>query len=583
MKKVAIPEKISIEVLQEMYASGALTPEEVVLEIIERSERDVEMNIWITKPDMKFIGPYLEGLQKLDPNEAPLWGMPFAIKDNIDLGGVTTTAGCLEYSFIPEEHAYVVEKLVQAGAIPVGKANLDQFATGLVGTRSPYGETHNALDPSLISGGSSSGSAVSVARGQTAFALGTDTAGSGRVPAALNRLVGFKPSLGAWSTEGVVPACASLDCVTVFANSIDDCKLVDSVVRGVNTQDPWSRNLEKPSYELPKKILLPKGPLYFFGPYDKEYEAAWHHTVETLEKGQIPVEYVDIELFSEAAAILYGGPWIAERWAALGEFIEANPDTAFEVTEKILRSGSGDHYDAASVFEAMYKLKELKSKASKLLKDAVFIMPTAGGTWTRDEVRENPIATNSDMGRYTNHCNLLDLCAIAVPTKDATDNIPFGITMFAEADQEGYIFGLAKLFTGEELPTDKEKVRTTLVAVCGLHMRSFPLEKQMIECGATFIREDLTADKYKFIKLPTTPAKPGLLKRDQGGSSIEVEIWKMPLKEFGKFATAIPSPLGIGKVELQDGTEVPGFICEAYAEAGALDITSLKSWRKVSL
>lgn len=581
MRKVAIPKNLLIDDLRKLYIQNELTPEEVINEIIERANKDEEMNIWITKPSMEIIRPYLEILKSLDKEKAPLWGIPFAIKDNIDLANVETTAGCREFAYTPDEHAFVVKRLVEVGAIPVGKTNLDQFATGLVGTRSPYGETHNSLKPELISGGSSSGSAVSVARGQVAFSLGTDTAGSGRVPAGVNRLVGFKPSLGAWSTEGVVPACESLDCVTVFANGIDDAKLVDSVARGVNTSDPWSKNISLPEYKLPEKILLPKNPLEFFGPYKEEYQAAWEETVNQLKSSSLHIEYIDTKLFATAAAILYDGPWIAERWAALGEFIEANPKTTFEVTEKIIRSGSGEKYDAASVFQAMYKLQDYKKQARKLLEDAVLIMPTSGGTWTREEVRDNPIETNSAMGKYTNHCNLLDLSAIAIPCIDAAKDVPFGITLFALSESEGLVFGLAKEISGEKVEAAQE-VRTTMVAVCGLHMRTFPLEKQMLECKATFVREEKTAQKYKFIKLPTTPAKPGLIKKEQGGDSIEIELWEMPLEKFGQFAASIPSPLGIGKVELSDGTEVPGFICEGYAEKEATDITGLKNWRNVT-
>ncbi|MCR8631640.1 allophanate hydrolase [Paenibacillus radicis (ex Xue et al. 2023)] len=613
MIKENIPQELSLQWIRDKYLERKVTPDEIIKEIINRVNEDSEMNIWITPPTLERVQPYLDRLQALDPADLPLWGIPFAIKDNIDLAGVPTTAGCEEYAYTPNEHAAVVERLVAAGAIPLGKTNLDQFATGLVGTRSPYGETHNSLRPELISGGSSSGSAVAVARGHAVFSLGTDTAGSGRVPAALNRLVGYKPSLGAWSTKGVVPACASLDCVTVFAHSLEDALAVDSIARGVHSADPWSRNLPKPSPELPAKIYLPEHSLDFYGPYADEYSCAWNISVEKIKALNIPIEYIDYGMFSEAAAILYGGPLVAERWAGLGGFIESHPGVAFPVTEQVLRSGAAAEYDAASVFRAMHKLQAFKLAARELLRGAVMVMPTAGGTWTREQVRSNPIGANSDMGRYTNHCNLLDLCAVAVPSVDAASDTPFGVTWFALSENEGLICGAAEIFTNGvvmsavalKLPEGAHAGEggsntlsvaangsgvsvlgglapaTTLVAVCGLHMRGFPLEQQMKACGARFIREASTAAKYVMVKLTTVPAKPGLIKRQTGGASIQLEVWEMPLEAFGSFAASIPAPLGIGKVELEDGSEVPGFVCEGYAIDGAEDITASGGWRYI--
>lgn len=570
MTKRDYPCTLTIQWLREMYVKKEITPEDVVCEIIRRAYEDRDMNIWITPPALEMIKPYLNNLATLDPARAPLWGIPFAIKDNIDWARVPTTAACPEYAYTPKENAVVVERLIDAGAIPLGKTNLDQFATGLVGTRSPYGETQNSLRKELISGGSSSGSAVAVARGHAVFALGTDTAGSGRIPAALNNLVGYKPGLGAWPTKGVVPACASLDCVTVFSHNLEDALEVDSVARGFDDTDPWSRSLPYPVPKHPAKICLPKEPLDFFGPYANEYTNAWNAAVEKVKKLNIPVEYIDFQLFSQAAAILYEGPWVAERWADLGSFVESHPGSIFPVTEKILRSGAALNYDASSVFRAMHKLQSLKLEVRKLLNNAVLVTPTSGGTWTRDQVRRDPIKTNSAMGRYTNHCNLLDLCAAAVPSDAAAFNIPFGISLFALAENEDLICGLAASFI---------KKSFTLVAVCGLHMRGYPLEKQMTDFGASFVCEAVTAAKYQLVKLPTVPAKPGLIKKQTGGASINLEIWQMPTDAFGCFVASIPAPLGIGKVELQDGREVPGFICEAYAETGALDITTSGGWR----
>ncbi|MFH5181547.1 amidase family protein [Paenibacillus sp. TAB 01] len=429
----------------------------------------------------------------------------------------------------------------------------------------------------------------------------------------------------------------------------------------------------------PARLCLPKEPPGFYGPYADAYRSAWERAVERLERLGLPVEYIDTAVFSQAAAILYEGPWVAERWADLGGFIEANPGTAFPVTEQILRSGAAAQYDAASVFQAMHQLQAYKHEARRLLEDAVLVMPTAGGTWTREQVRQEPVAANRDMGRYTNHCNLLDLCAVAIPAGEAAEQTPFGITMFALAENEGLICGAAQAFGGiagedraaresaasslssvcsaeggtaaayespaavsagqetspfavcatsvappadqgsspsaacalsaaasasQELSSEAHrgepaalgqpdtsvtaasqadepaKPETTLVAVCGLHMRGFPLEKQILGCGAVFVKETESAPKYKLVKLATVPAKPGMIKLTSGGAAVQLELWEMPLASFGAFAASIPSPLGIGKVELADGTEVPGFVCEAYAAAQSEDITSYGGWRQ---
>jgi allophanate hydrolase len=577
MRTTSLLQTLSIPELKEKYKRKELTPQKLIEKIVFRAEADREFNIWITPPSIEIIRPYLDRLETMDPEQTPLWGIPFAIKDNIDLEGVPTTAGCTEFASTPKEHATVVKRLIDAGAIPVGKTNLDQFATGLVGTRSPFGETKNALNPDLISGGSSSGSAVSVARGLAAFSLGTDTAGSGRVPAALNRLVGFKPSLGAWPVRGVVPACASIDCVTVFANRLADAHLVDNVVRGFDENDPWSRQLRRRSNALPEKILLAQELPVFFGPFAREYKAAWETAVKKIKNLGIPVEYMDAGYLADAASVLYDGPWVAERWADLGGFITKNQHAAFPVTEAVLRSGEKPEYTAASVFKAIHKLQGYKQKAHQQLKNAVLVMPTNGGTWTRDEVRQSPIETNSKMGLYTNHCNLLDLCALAVPGEDAAKRLPFGITMFSSSENEHLTGGLADLFLNGHR-TSQEKT-TAIVAVCGLHMRGLPLEKQMKEHGAVFVREARTAPKYKMVKLPSLPPKPGLIRTTEIGASIELELWEMPLSELGHFAALIPSPLGLGKVELEDGSEVPGFICEAAGVDIGEDISHTGGWR----
>lgn len=581
----------SIAALQDLYAKGEVTPELVVADLIERAHTDAEMNIWITPPAMEHIQPYLDALANFDPKDTPLWGIPFAVKDNIDVAGLPTTAGCPEYGYVPGRHATVVARLVRAGAIPVGKTNLDQFATGLVGTRSPYGETHNALRSELISGGSSSGSSVSVARGHVVFALGTDTAGSGRVPAALNGLLGFKPSLGAWPTRGVVPACASLDCVTVFARRLEDTWLVDRVVRGLDVEDPWSRLLHQPVPIQPRRIVVPNEPLEFFGSFAVQYQQAWGEAVDRLRALRIPVERVDADWLGEAAAILYEGPWVAERWSDLGAFVEAHAQAVFPVTSEVLHSGDGFTHDAASVFQAMHKIQAFKAKAKRELRDAVLVMPTIGGTWTRDEVRQDPFRTNQLLGKYTNHCNLLDLCALAIPSGEVAFDMPYGITMFALPDAEGLLFGLAEMSLGVRLAGTssgwskvdsgaQEPNPNTLVAVCGLHMRGFPLESQMNAYGARFVRVDATAPEYLMVRVDGSVPKPGLVRqRDGKGVSFELEIWEMPVSAFGQFVASIAGPLGIGKVKLQNGGEVPGFVCESYVVKQCEDISAYGGWR----
>ena len=577
MKHLQIEKKLTISYLRKGYASGDFTPEEICLEIVKRANETKDMNIWIQPPEMEKIQKYLETLKDKHPKTARLWGIPFAIKDNIDLAGVETSAGCETYAYLPEESATTVKLLIEQGAIPVGKTNLDQFATGLVGTRSLYGEVHNALKEEMISGGSSSGSAVCVAMGQAAFALGTDTAGSGRVPAALNDLVGFKPSLGAWSTKGVVPACASLDCVTVFAHTLEDARAVDLVERSYDTECPWSKEFAPLQKKVPEKICIPDKELTFFGPYAKAYKEKWESVIKNLERLGIPIESIDYSIFSEAAAILYDGPWIAERWAVLGEFVEKNQGkTMVSVTEKILRSGYKEDLKADSVFKAMHRLAEIKCQVKKILKNSVLLMPTSGGTYTREQVDADPIQTNNNMGLYTNHCNLLDLCAVDFQTGFAAEDIPFGVTGFALSGQEGLPMELAKLYQLMNM----QKTDMVELAVCGLHMRGLPLEYQLLELGAQFVEEAETAPYYKLIKLPTKPAKPGLIKSTENGKKIQVEVWKIPKSNLGEFLGKISAPLGLGRIQLEK-KEVLGFVCEGYMEHIGEDISELGSWRKI--
>ncbi|MNI40440.1 Allophanate hydrolase [compost metagenome] len=368
----------------------------------------------------------------------------------------------------------------------------------------------------------------------------------------------------------------------MFGHTAADALAVDAAVRGVDSQDPWSRNVPPPAAALPAQLCLPRGPLHFFGPYEAAYRKAWNATVQRIERMGIPVKYVDIGIFTEAAKILYEGPWVAERWSDLGSFVKAHPDSLLPVTETILRSGTAAGWTASSLFEASHRLQRYKLEARKLLQDHVLIMPTCGGTWARQQVSDEPIHTNSQMGIYTNHCNLLDLCALALPSDDADLDLPFGITLFGLWEQEGLLIGAAnKLSAPEQMivyPTTSNN--SIQIAVCGLHMRGYPLESQMLEHGAMFIREARTAAKYALVKLAGHPEKPGLIKKTSGGSSIEIELWKMPFDQLGHFLETIPSPLSLGKIELENHVEVTGFLCEAYAAENAQEISHLGSWRK---
>lgn len=436
-----LPEQLSIQALREDYRAGRRTPREVMGEVIARAERFSEKNMFITPPRAENLEPWLRRLERMDPESHPLWGIPFAVKDNIDVEGYDTTSACPAFAYRSQHSAEAVRRLTDAGAVPVGKTNLDQFATGLVGTRSPYGAAHNAWRDELISGGSSSGSAVAVALGLCAFALGTDTAGSGRVPAALHGLYGWKPSRGALPSQGVVPACASLDCIAVLACTLEDCMAVDTLARGFAEGDPWSRELPLAQPRAPEKVLLPAGPLTFYGPFADGYRAAWRRAADAIGQTGLPLETADTALFEEAASILYDGPYIAERWADLGAFVEQHPGQVLPPTEKVLRSGAA--YRAADLFRALHRLQDMRADVRSLLRGAVLVMPTAGGTWTLDDVAADPIGANSMMGLYTNHCNLLDLCALALPCGEADEKLPFGITAFALAGQEALLEGFA--------------------------------------------------------------------------------------------------------------------------------------------
>jgi len=427
---------MTIENLKKLYIDNILTPRELMRQIQERIASHRENPIWIYTLSQDELEPYLQRLEACDPSSLPLYGIPFSIKDNIDLKSVPTTAACPDYSYIPQESAYVVEQLINAGAIPVGKTNLDQFATGLVGTRSPYGACQNSIDPKYISGGSSSGSALSVALDMAVFSLGTDTAGSGRVPAAFNNLVGLKPSKGVLSTSGVVPACRSLDCVSIFAQTTEDAQKVFDIVASFDISDPYSRPMPVIQKTIPSnfRFAVPQADqLKFFG--DDEAEALYHQAVKTFkEMGGVAVE-TDFSPMLEAANLLYYGPWVAERYVAVKEMIEEKPESFIDVTRTIIESGASK--SAEEYFNAEYKLKAYKRQSDILLKNVDFALtPTTGTIYTIEEVNADPIQLNTNLGYYTNFMNLLDFSAYAVPAGFRKNGLPFGVTLFADAFED---------------------------------------------------------------------------------------------------------------------------------------------------
>jgi allophanate hydrolase len=441
---------LSIAHLQKAYLTGELTPTSLVKKIAGLIQEVDDNPIWIRALSLDEMLVYASKLEMQSPDTLPLYGIPFAIKDNIDLAGVPTTAACAEYAYVPTESATVVQRLIDAGAIPVGKTNLDQFATGLVGTRSPYGACKNSINADYISGGSSSGSAVSVALGMASFSLGTDTAGSGRVPAAFNNLVGVKPSVGLLSTKGVVPACRTLDCVSIFATNVDDAQAVLNVAQGFDENDDYSRKKSGhgvAEFNADFAFGVPKSDqLAFFG--NPEAPRLFADKVRQFERiGGKAVE-IDFSAFLKTARLLYEGPWVAERYAAIQEFFETQSEAMLPVTKLIINGAV--RYTAADTFKALYKLKALQREAAKTwdLVD-VILTPTAGTIYTIAEVEIDPVQTNTNLGYYTNFMNLLDLSALAIPAGFQTNGLPFGVTLCAPAFADQALLNLATRLNSE--------------------------------------------------------------------------------------------------------------------------------------
>ncbi|AKJ29776.1 allophanate hydrolase [Caldimonas brevitalea] len=594
------PVSLDIETLQQAYRSARLTPSQVVERVCEAIGDDAH-HAWVHRIAPDQLRQRARELEQLDPASLPLWGVPFAIKDNIDLAGVPTTAGCPAFAYTPERSAFVVQRLLDAGAIAVGKTNLDQFATGLNGTRSPYGACLNAFDRRHVSGGSSSGSAVAVALGQVSFSLGTDTAGSGRVPAAFNHLVGLKPTCGLLSTRGVVPACRSLDTVSIFALTAADAQQVYAQALGQDAEDGYSRPAQPHGFDFgsgrPWTVGIPRpGQLEFFG--DTAYATLFADAVERARALGAHIVDVDFEPFFKTARLLYQGPWVAERYQAIRDFIDRQPDAVFPVTREITLGGA--KLLAADAFAAQYRLRELQARCEPVWRQVdVLLTPTAGTLPTLEQMWAEPVARNSDLGLYTNFMNLLDLAAIALPAGFRPDGLPFGVTFAAPAHQDQPLLNLGRRWqasaegaqtrlgaTAHRLPA---KVHTTLpavpsgqvqVAVCGAHLQGQPLHHQLTTRGARLVERTTTAACYRFYALAGgPPQRPGLVRVDRGGAAIEVEVWELPASAFGSFVAGIPAPLGIGRTVLADGRSVAGFICEPAGVVGATDITAYGGWR----
>ncbi len=518
----------------------------------------------------------LARLEALGPAEGlPLYGMTFAIKDNIDLAGVPTTAGCPEYAYTPSRSATVVERLMAAGAIPIGKTNLDQFATGLVGTRSPYGACSSVFDDRYISGGSSSGSAVAVAFGMVDFALGTDTAGSGRIPASFNDIVGLKPTRGALSTRGVVPACRTLDCVSIFSTDTVTAGRVLAVSQAPDKEDAYSRAPgQKKAWPDPGfRFGVPADDmLLFFG--DESARVLYREAVTRFEqRGGTAVEF-DYSVFRDAAQLLYAGPWVAERLAAIEAFATEHPDALYPVTAKIILGAAP--LTAVKTFDAMYILAGLARRAEREWERMDFmLLPTAGAAYTHAEIAAEPIALNTNLGYYTNFVNLLDLAALAIPAGMRDNGVPFGVTLIGPAWSDEALLATA------ERSAPYCPAGYVPLAVCGAHLRGQPLNHQLTSAGAFFIEACQTAPNYRLYALSgTVPAKPGLKFTPEDGAPIDVEVWAVPETTFGRFVAAVPPPLAIGTCQLTSGRSVKSFVCEPWALEDAADITHLGGWRQ---
>jgi allophanate hydrolase len=597
---------MDISSLERAYRAATLNPAKVVAGIYDNIARTGERPVWISLVDRE---QNLDRAGALAADAAapklPLYGIPFAIKDNLDVDGMPTTAACPAFSHLATQTATVVQKLLDAGAILIGKTNMDQFATGLVGTRTPYGICSSVFSGEYVSGGSSSGSAVAVASGLVCFALGSDTAGSGRVPAAFNNLVGLKPTRGWLSTQGLLPACRTLDCVSIFTETCADAAKVFAAARGYDQGDPYSRQ------PLPGQGAAPWGAsdefrfgvpatetLEFFG--DHEAATLYRAAVKKLTQlGGAAVQF-DYTTFSRVAGLLYKGPWVAERFAAIKDFLAGDPETVDPTVGQIIRGG--EKYGAVGAFESGYELEALRRETEMVWEQVdLLLLPTAPTQYSIEQVLNNPLELNANLGYYTNFVNLLDLAAVAVPAGFRPNGLPFGVSLIGRAFTDDGILHIAdrlhralahtlggskrELAATPALPASAAPPGCILMAVVGAHLQGQPLNWQLTERKARLVATTRTHGDYRFYALQnTTPPKPGLVHTPGlDGRGIEVEVWAMPEDMVGGFLNAIPPPLTLGTIRLADGSQVKGFLCEPAGVEGAREITELGGWRKFVL
>ncbi len=579
------------------YRAGAATPVDIVARSYARIRAHNDPAIFITLRDEADVIADAEALARGGDTTLPLYGIPVSVKDNIDVRDLPTTAACPTFLYRARSDATAVARLRAAGALILGKTNLDQFATGLVGVRTPYGIARNLFDEKLIPGGSSTGSALAVAAGMTPLSLGTDTAGSGRVPAGFANIVGLKPSLGLVSTAGLVPACRTLDCVSVFTLTVDDAVMALQTIVGPDPADPYSRPRGlRPVGPVPDGLRFGvplAGQRLFFG--DKISAAAYDAALARFAEQGAKIVDVDIEPFYAAARLLYEGPWVAERYLTAKDLIASSPESILPVTRQIILAGA--HGTAADAFAAFYQLEALRRVRDHVFRGIdVLVVPTTPTIYSVEQVLADPIHLNSRLGTYTNFVNLLDLCALAVPASMRPDGVPFGVTLLAPAGEDAALAAIGRQFhhaTGLPLgalkypqpPLAKLPAAAAPgeigIAVVGAHLSGMPLNGELHSAGGRLVARTKTAPHYRLYALAgTKPLKPGMLRVKNGtGTAIEVEVWMLPDAAFGRFVGAIPPPLSIGTVELADGSAVKGFLVEAEAVADARDISSFGGWR----
>ncbi|MGE7965775.1 allophanate hydrolase [Pseudomonas sp. NPDC089918] len=581
---------LQLDALRNAYRDSSTTPRQLLLNLREKAAAlNPDYHLFIHLLSVEELEPYLAALDGRDPGSLPLYGVPFAIKDNIDLAGIPTTAACPAFAYVPERSATVVEQLLALGAIPLGKTNLDQFATGLNGSRSPYGACPNSVLPEYPSGGSSAGSSLAVALGVASFSLGTDTAGSGRVPAALNNLVGLKASKGLISTAGVVPACRTLDCVTTFTATAREASQLLALTAHLDPRDEYSRSNplwnDGSAFGTPRPLRFgvpraqdlaffgcPEGPLLFGDAID-QLKALGGEAVE-----------LDLSPFLEAARLLYEGPWVAERYSVAGELMEQHPRAVLPVIRAVLAKAPA--VTGVQTFRAQYRLQALKALCDKALEglDCV-VTPTIGRPVTRAELAAEPVLRNSELGYYTNFMNLLDYAAVAVPSGFMGNGLPWGVTLFGRAFTDQYLLSVADALQRQQglaasAPTNIARNDRARLVVCGAHLDGLALNWQLKLRGARLLEATHSSPDYQLYALAGGPPyRPGMVRVKEGGAAIAVEVWELPSSELGSFLTAIPAPLGLGKVQLADGRWESGFICEPYGLEGAVDISHLGGWR----